>query len=628
MLKSLPFILVVLACSTVAYAQNRSEIEVIADLTDAPRKVIHSHLTIPVHPGPLTLYYPEWIPGEHGPTGPISNLAGLVFTVGETTIPWRRDDVNMYALHLDVPEGATSLGVKLDFLAAADPSGFSAGACTTSTLAVLNWSELVLYPAGPPSSEIVFKPSVRVPEGWEFGTALSRTAADGTLHHFAATSLEMLVDSPVLAGRYFREVPLAPDVTPKHFLDIAADEPEDLAITDEQIKSYSRLVREAGALFASRHYDSYHFLLTLSDSVAHFGLEHHQSSDDRAEARTLVDEDSELLEADLLPHEFTHSWNGKYRRPAGLVTRNYQEPMKGDLLWVYEGLTNYVGDVLAARVGLWTPEQFRAHLALSAATQEYRPGRDWRTLDDTAVAAQTLYDAPRGWDNWRRSVDYYPEGELVWLDVDTIIREQSHGKKTLNDFAAKFYGVGGDTGPKVVPYNLDQLIAALNEIQPYDWAAYFHSKVYTVQPHAPFDGIVRGGYRMEYTSNENEFLRAALRKGGTDTWFGAGFSAGQDGIVSDVRVGSPAYQAGFGPGMKVLAVNGRKLSEDSLRAALNAAKLSPQSTEFIVENDLSYRVLHLDYHNGERFPQLVRDTAHPDLLENILKPLVPSTPQN
>ncbi len=545
-------------------AQTSKAIKLDLDLTDAPRKILHAHLTIPVQPGPVTLEYAQWIPGEHSPSGPIDNFAGLVFTANGQTIPWQRDDVNMYAFRLNVPEGVTEIEASVDFLATAAPSGFSAGASTSPNLAVVAWNEVALYPAGTPSGEIKFTPSIKLPEGWNFGTALLKTGGTGTSAQFEDVSLETLVDSPVLAGKFFKEIALAPEVTPKHFLDMVGDGPEDLNLSDDEIKQFSNLVKETGALYKSRHYDRYHFLFTLSDSVAHFGLEHHQSSDDRVDARNFLDDDLKLINGGLLPHEFTHSWNGKYRRPAGLATPNYQQPMKGELLWVYEGLTEYYGDVLTARSGIWTADQYRDALAVSAAEMDHRPGRTWRDLQDTATAAQTLYSTTNEWDNWRRSVDYYPEGELLWLDVDTTIRKLSGGKHSLDEFAARFLGKGGKTPPEVVPYDFADIVSNLNAVFPYDWAAFLNERLTTKSPHAPLNGIVNGGYQIEYRDTPNEYGRAVeTRDHGVNAWYSLGFATG-DGAIRDVLVGSPAYKAGLGPGMKLVAINGRKASEELL----------------------------------------------------------------
>jgi len=592
------------------------------DVTDAPRKIIHAQLTIPVNPGPLTLLYPKWIPGEHGPTGPIDNLAGIVMTANGQQLSWMRDDINMFAFHVTVPQGVSTLNVKLDFLATAPATGFSAGASTSANLAVLSWNEVVLYPAGISPSEIEVQPAVKLPAGWQYGTALTKTGEENGEIEFAPVSLNMLIDSPLLTGRYFKEIPLAPDVTPKHYLDMAADGPEDLLLSPANLAAFSKLVRETGALYKSRHYESYHFLVTLSDQVSHFGLEHHQSSDDRVDEKTFVDDNLFYLSADLLPHEFTHSWNGKYRRPAGLATGNYEDPMIGNLLWVYEGLTDYLGNVLAARSKIETAAQYRDYLASDAATMDYRPGRTWRDLQDTATAAQTLYETPDAWDNWRRSVDYYPEGDLVWLDVDTTIRKLTHDKKSLNDFLARFEGLGGNTPPKVVPYHFDDVVDGLNDVVPYDWASFLKERLTSKAPHAPLGGTENSGYRLVYTDQPNDYTQARINAYGTmPAWWSIGINVGSDGRISDVLVGSPADKVKLGPGMQIIAVNGRQYTGQLLSDAIRDAKGNSAPIQLIVANTGTFRVIGLDYHDGLRYPHLERVDGTPDYLDEILKPM-------
>jgi predicted metalloprotease with PDZ domain len=619
-----------LICLATAHAQSPSQpspIQLNVDVTDAPRKIIHAVETMAVTPGEHILVYPKWIPGEHGPTGPIDDLTGLVLTANGQQIPWRRDEVDMFAFHINVPAGATELKIKLDFLATASPNGFSSGASTSASLAMLSWNTVVLYPDGANASDVMVTPSAKIPQGWQYGTALTKTNSDSYDLKFETVSLEQLVDSPLLTGRYFREWPLAPEVSPKHYLDVAADGPEDLEIKPDLLAGFNNLVRETGALYKSRHYGSYHFLLTASDQVAHFGLEHHQSSDDRIPEKSFIDPNLSLLIGGLLPHEFTHSWNGKYRRPAGLATPNYQAPMKGDLLWVYEGLTEYLGDVLTARSGIWTPEQYRDALALSAATLDVRPGRTWRDLSDTAVSAQILIDASDGWDNWRRNVDYYPEGELIWLEADTIIHKQSGGKKSINDFCARFHGLGGDTSPKVVPYTFDDVVENLNAVVPYDWATFLHDRITTKQDHAPLGGITNGGWRVAYNDKETQYVSADER-GGVNAWWSLGLRIGDGGKVSDVLVDSLADKAGFGPGMEIVAVNGRAYQDELLKRAIDDAKEgSTQQNkgpiEFIVSNTSYYKVLKIDYHGGQRYPYLEQVKGEKDVLDDILKPMAP-----
>jgi predicted metalloprotease with PDZ domain len=611
------------AFSLPAQTTVSNPIKITADLTDAPRKLIHAHMTIPVTPGPLTLLYAKWIPGEHMPDGPIDNLAGVVITANGQSVRWVRDDVDMYAIHLTVPAGVTELDVKDDFLATAPANGFSAGASTSANLAVLSWNELVLYPAGhKDDSDLYVQPSVILPAGWKYGTALTKTGGDDTHLDFATVSLEQLIDSPLLSGRYFAEFPLAPEVTPKHYLDLASDGPEDLNLSQDTLNGFSNLVRETGACYKSRHYQSYHFLVTASDQVAHFGLEHHQSSDDRVPERTFIDANLLLLSADLLPHEFTHSWNGKYRRPAGLATGNYEDPMKGNLLWVYEGLTNYMGNVLAARSALETAAQYRDYLADDVATLDTRPGRTWRDLQDTATAAQFLYEAGGGWDNWRRSVDYYAEGDLVWLDVDTNIRKLTNDQKSLTDFLGIFEGLGGNTAPKVVPYHFEDVVNALNQVVPYDWAGFLQQRLTSLSPHAPFGGIENGGYKLVYTDQPNEISQAqAAASGSTSAWWSIGINVSSDGHIDDVLVGSVADKAKLGPGMQIVAVNGRQFAGSLLNDAIEGAKGNQDPIELIVVNTGVYRVIGLDYHEGLRYPHLQRVDGTPDYLDEILKPL-------
>ncbi|MDP9050735.1 MAG: M61 family peptidase [Acidobacteriota bacterium] len=640
------FFWALIACAGVAIAQLPAtpQIKLSADLTGAPRKIIHATETLTVTAGPLTLVYPKWIPGEHGPTGPIDDFAGVATSVlgtddkpcvtsGDARVKWKRDPVDMYAFHLTIPDGCASLTIQMDFLATAAATGFSAGASTSENLAMLSWNTIVLYPADTNASDVMVTPSLILPSAWQYGTALDSTGQDMDQLcpratqcrslHFKTVSLERLIDSPVLAGKYFKEIDLAPEVSPKHFLDLAADGPEDLNLSPEHIAAFNRLVRETGALYQSRHYTQYHFLVTLSDSVAHFGLEHHESSDDRVAARTFIDNDQFTLAGSLLPHEFTHSWNGKYRRPAGLATSNYQKPMEGDLLWVYEGLTQYLGDVLAARSGIWTQEQYRGLLAENAANLDNRPGRQWRDLQDTAVFAQVLYEAGGGWGNWRRGTDFYDEGELIWLDVDTTIRKMTNSKKSLNDFVAAFEGLGGNTPPKVVPYTFDDVVAGLNAVAPNDWAAFLRQRLDTNQPHAPLSGIENGGWKLAYAPRPNPWSdKEDTVSGNGNFWFSIGLSVNSAGVLSDVLKGGPSDKAGLAPQMKLVAVNGRTFTPALLKAAVNDAEGDGPAIELIVENTGYYRLIKLDYHGGERYPTLERVTGMPDALDDITQPLV------
>jgi predicted metalloprotease with PDZ domain len=612
-----------------AASAQTAPITLSVDLTDAPRKILHATETIPVQPGPMTLVYPEWIPGEHGPTGPIINQAGFIITTPSgTPVKWERDLVDMYSYHVTVPPNTTQLNIKMDFLATGG-ANFTEGGSTSANLALLSWNTLLVYPlngdiAHTKVSDIMVTPTIKILPDWKFGTALDPIGSDKIgVTFFKTVSLEQLIDSPVLAGRWFREIDLAPEVSPKHYLDLAGDGPEDIALSQQHIDQFSKLVRETGALYQSRHYGSYHFLVTLSDQVAHFGLEHHQSSDDRVPEKTFIDEGSFAEEGDLLPHEFTHSWNGKYRRPAGLATPNYQEPMKGNLLWVYEGLTNYLGDVLAARSGIWSPEVFRDRLATVVADlNDARPGRTWRDLQDTATAAQVLYNAGGPFDNWRRDVDYYSEGDLLWLEIDETIREKSHGKKSLNDFLAAFEGLGGNTPPKVVPYTFEDIVSGLNAVVPNDWATFLRTRLDSNEFHAPeIAGInTLSGYHLTYTEKPN-YWSQLMESDGLNAAYSLGLSVGSAGTVGDVIVGGVADKAGLAPGFQIIAVNGRAFTATLLRAAIDAAKGSGPAINLIVENTGYFKTISIDYHGGERYPQLERVDGVPDRLDTILEPI-------
>jgi predicted metalloprotease with PDZ domain len=605
--------------------QTAAPILLHVDLTDAPRRLLHAHLQIPVNPGPLTLEYPEWIPGDHRPTGPIDNLAGLSFRGNGQELPWRRDDVDMYGLHVEVPPGVSRLEVSLDFLATPGSTGSDMDGATSANMTVLEWNSVILYPAHIPVAQIPITASLTMPPAWKFGTALTVASQLGAEISFTPVSVEHLVDSPLITGKYFREIPLAPEVTPKHYLDVAGEAAADVDLKPEFLASLTQLVRQTGFLYASRHYETYHFLLSLSDTVRGEGLEHHQSSDNGVEEQGFADAKLVMLNADLLPHEFTHSWNGKYRRPAGLATPDYATPMKGDLLWVYEGMTQYWGDVLAARTGLWTPEVYREALAWNAAELDAKSGRTWRNMEDTAISAQVLRGGSSYWANWRRSQDYYPEGELVWLDADTTIRQLTHDTKSLNDFCVKFLAVGGNTPPAVVPYTFDEIVADLNAVVPSDWRGFLAERLNSHAAHAPLAGIDHGGYRLVYATDPTDFEQAVLdHSKRVDAWFSAGLTVSATGLIEDVRMGSPAFQAGLGPGTKLVAVNSRGFSGDVLKQAIRGAKGTGDPIELIVSNDDEFRTVRLDYHDGEKYPRLERVQGETDLLDEILKPLAAS----
>ncbi|HEY4838567.1 MAG TPA: hypothetical protein VIH72_08175 [Candidatus Acidoferrales bacterium] len=605
--------------------QIAGPIQLSVDLSEAPRHIFHAHLIIPASPGALTLAYPKWIPGEHMPDGPISDLAGLKFAAGGKTLVWHRDSVDMYQFHMDVPSGATSVEASLDYLNPVDGNGFSAGPSATSQVSILEWNDVLLYPVGIKSDDLTYVAHLKLPTGWKFGTALTDTHAQGDAIQFGPVSLTTLVDSPVLAGAYFRSIPLATDVQPPHHLDLAGDSAASVDIPAEELDAYNRLVREAGALFGARHYDHYDFLLSLTDHFFPNGLEHHQSSDNRAPERMLLDPDLRESYADLLAHEFTHSWNGKFRRPAGLATPDFGVPMKGDLLWVYEGLTQYIGELLSARAGIRSVEAYREALAATAAYLDHQAGRNWRPLQDTATGAQTLYlITGKAWFSYRRSVDFYDESWLIWLEADTIIRKQSGGKKSLDDFCRSFHGAPS-TGPKLVTYTFDDVVSAMNAITPYDWRTFFRDRLDYIGPHAPLGGITGSGWNLIYNDVPNDHISADERTSGEITMeYSLGANFGRDGAVLDVVPGMPAAESGLAPGMRIQTINGKAWSWDALHDAVRSTKSSAAIIEFVADNDGFSKAYHVNYSGGEKFPHLVRIEGQPDLLSDILKSLTPA----
>jgi predicted metalloprotease with PDZ domain len=610
-----------------AAAQQISE-RLHVDASDAPRNILHSTVMIPVSGGAVTLVYPKWIPGNHRPTGPIQNVTGLHIKAGGQEVEWTRDLVDMWAFHVQAPANARELEASFDTITYAGTRS-----AASSNVLDLNWNQVVMYPANTATDAVQVAASIRLPNGWKFATALQQTPHTGNAGEagFAPVTLTRLVDSPLIAGAHFREFQLGEALGAEHLLDVVAESEDALQLSDAMLAHYKQLVQEATRLFGARHYERYQFLLTLSNNTAHHGLEHHASSDNATAEELFSDANWQDADADLLPHEFTHSWNGKYRRPAGLATADYQEPMKGDLLWVYEGMTDYWGNILAARAGLRTPQQFQEHLAYTAAMLDHRAGRSWRPLQDTATSVQTLFAAPAEWTNWRRSADYYPEGYLIWLEVDTLIRKQTNGQKSLDDFCRLFYGAP-NTPPKVVPYKFEDVVAGLNQIAAYDWAKLLRERLDSKSPHAPLGGIENGGWKLVYSDQKNSTMAASEKNGGgLDLSFSLGMIINKDGNITDVIPGSPAYAAGIGPGMKLAAVNGRKYTKDVLRAALRAAAGGtgggrPQAPKqapiaLLCENAEFFQSYNVDYHGGERYPHLVRDAGQRDFLSDVIKPL-------
>ncbi|MBS0418385.1 MAG: PDZ domain-containing protein [Proteobacteria bacterium] len=616
-----------LASGVTGAAENSAgTAQVEVDARQAPRGIMKVHLTLPAKAGPLTLVYPKWLPGRHGPAGPITDLAGPTFTHDGQPLQWKRDDVDMYAFHVDVPVGVSSLEADFEILTGLRPdgvvNGLEAPRTATDALLVLEWNQVVLYPADSNTDGLRYQARVRLPAGWQAATALSRTGDSGETVVFEPTSLTTLVDSTLIAGRYFQSFELGG--SPAVRLNVAADSATALNLTPEVIGHYKSLVREAAALFGATHYRHYDFLYVLTDQIMPDGLEHHESSDNRSPYRTFLDEDIRRAEAALLAHEYTHSWNGKFRRPEGLATPNYQEPMRAGLLWVYEGLTEYLGNVLATRSGLFTPEEFRGELAHDLAGMQTHAGRASRNLQDTTVAAQLLYVQPRDWAaRLRRQDDFYQESALLWLEADTLIRRLSKGRRSLDDFCRHFYGPPS-TAPEVRAYDLAALVAALNDIQPYDWEGFWRQRLDRHSDAQLNQGVLQSGWKLVFGAGPATMHRAhEADDRDMDARFSLGFYVNEDATLADIIPESPADHAGLSPGDKVIAVNDRKWSQQELRDVLAATTRGSSSVTLLVERGDTIQRVSMSYNGGPREPDLVRVEGTPDLLTAIGQPVIP-----
>ena len=589
------------------------------DLRDVTRGIFRVREVIPVAgPGPLTLYYPQWLPGNHGPRGPINHLAGLEFRANGEPLAWRRDPVNVYAFHLDVPASARSVEARFQFLS--PTAGDQGRIVATPDMLNLQWNTVVLYPAGHYVSRIRVVPSVTLPEGWSFAAALDGAEARDGATQFAETTLETLIDSPMFAGRHYRRVELDPGAAAPVTLNIFADRADQLEASDAQIGSHRALVRQAYRLFGSRHFDRYEFLFALSGRLSGIGLEHHRSSENAVGGGYFIEWDKALDDRDLLAHEVVHSWNGKFRRPADLWTADYNSPMRDSLLWVYEGQTQYWGQVLTARAGLWSREDALGSLAHTAASFDTRVGRAWRALQDTTNDPIVSQRRPQPWRSWQRSEDYYSEGLLIWLDADTLIRERTNNRRSLDDFARAFFGQqNGSWTPST--YAFEDVVAALNRVLPHDWTGFLRARLDAVGGQAPLAGLERGGYRLVYTEERtNYFTQYEANNEVSDFMFSIGAAFNKSNAVTQVQWDGPAFNAGLTVGTQAIAVNGVAFGADALRRAIGAARENRAPIELLVRNGDAFRTLSIAYYDGLRYPRLERIRGAPDLLGTILAP--------
>jgi predicted metalloprotease with PDZ domain len=597
----------------------RGTLRLEVDATDTVRHIFRIHETIPVAgAGPITLLYPRWIPGNHAPTGRIDQVAGLEIRAGGARLNWSRDPVDVYAIHVAVPAGAAALD--LDFQIVTPTDNDQGRVVMTPDMLNLQWNAVALYPAGFYARQIMVEPSLKLPEGWQLATALETASSTGGATTFKPANFDSLVDSPVLAGRNFRRLDLDPGGPVRVSLNVVADRADELEIKPEQLQAHRNLVAQAYKLYGAHHYDHYDFLLALTDTMGGIGLEHHRSSENGTVPNYFTEWDKNADTRDLLPHEYTHSWNGKFRRPADLWTANFNVPMRGSLLWVYEGQTQYWGFVLAARAGLLTKQQALDAIAATAAAYDNRRGREWRPLQDTTNDPIVAMRRPLPWRSWQRAEDYYSEGELVWLDADTLIREMSKGKKSLDDFAHAFLGVN-DGSYEPVTYSFDDVVKTLNAVQPHDWAKFLHARLDAVGEQAPLDGVARGGYKLIYNDTPSDFFKAAeTRRKITDLTYSLGLVIGREARLTDVLWEGPAYQAGLVVGTQIVAVNNVAFDADRMKTIVKESKNAAAPIELIVKNGDRYRTIRLDYHQGLRYPHLERsgDAAAP--LDAILTP--------
>lgn len=592
-------------------------IQLHVDVSDTARRLFRVEQSIAVQPGPLSLLYPEWLPGNHAPRGPVEALAGLRIEARGQPLAWSRDPLDMYRFRLQVPEGASELKVRFDY---ASPMLREQGRIVaTPEMVGLQWNAVLLYPEADAKSLMV-EPSITLPEGWQQASALRPVGQDGRAIRFEPVDLDTLIDSPLFAGRHFRQFVLEHSRQPVR-LNVVADSASQLDAKPEQIAAHVRLVAEADRLFRSRHFERYDFLLALSDAMTGIGLEHHRSSENAVAPNYFTDWDKAAAVRSLLPHEYVHSWNGKFRRPADQVVVNHNTPLRNSLLWVYEGQTTYWGNVLAARSGLWTPEFYRDALAHIVATQELaRPGRLWRPLIDTTNQPILTPRRPLSWTSWQRTEDYYTEGALIWLDIDTRLRELTREKRSLDDFAAAFFGVE-DGRVEALPFTFEDVVATLKTIAPHDWAGFLDEKLNHTGGQAPLAGLARSGWKLAFGPEPTAFTKSnEERNKNKDFSWSLGIVVGKDGALEDVLWGSPAFDAGLSKGDSLVAVNGRSYSADFLKQALVDAQREARPVELLLKNLDRWRRVTIDYRGGPRYPRLERLEGTPDRLAAILKP--------
>lgn len=585
------------------------------DATDVQRAIFTVRQTIPVDsPGRLMLRYPEWLPGKHAPRGMISAIAGLSFSGGGQPLAWRRDPADVFAFHVDVPAGVRQVEARFQFLS---PTRNSEGRVVmTPAMLNLQWEQVSLYPAGYPTRAIRVQPAVTLPAGWTGIAALDGAQAQGNRIRYATTDYETLVDSPMFAGAYYRRWDLGHDVA----LNVVADEARFLEAQPQHIAVHRALVEETVLLFGHRPFDRYEFLLALTDELGGIGLEHHRSSENSRAPDYFLRWDSKGSERGLLPHELVHSWNGKYRRPAGLATPDFSVPMDPRLLWLYEGQTSFWDLVLAARSGMQSREMVLGEWARYAATYASQPGREWRSVEDTTLDPIIAARRPRSFPGATRTEDYYNEGSLVWLDVDMTLRALTRGRSGLDDFARIFFaGREGDRG--VSTYSFADVVEVLNALVPHDWAGFLSGRINEPGQPAPLGGIERGGYRLVFRDYPNAFdAERARETRALDLSWSLGATVDAGGVVTSVQFDGPMFDQGVTGGARILAVNGVSYTAERMEAAIRAATDRRTPIALLVERNGRYRSIAPAWTGGLRYPHLERVGNDAVAIDRLLDP--------
>lgn len=593
----------------------------VVDATDTDRRIIRVRQTIPAAgAGPMVLLYPKFLPGNHAPTGPIQLLAGLQVSAHGQRIEWVRDPLDPYAFHIEVPAGAQDIEVAFDFLSQNSPSQWRV--MMTPEMLNLQFEKLLLYPAGYTHDNISVQTTVRLPGGWNYGVALDTESFTDDQAVFAPISVEMLADSPLFAGANYRLFDLDPGGRTPVNLHVVADEASELEAVEARLEPFRNLVAQADRLYGVRPFDRYEFLVAATSRLGGVGLEHHRSSENTVSADFFSSWNTASYgNRELLPHEYAHSWNGKSRRPADQLMPNLNVPTQNSLLWMYEGQTQYWGAVLAARSELVPRDQALANLAWTAAFYQAQRGREWRALQDTVNQNLLGYRSSTPWSTWSRTGgDYYREALLMWLDADTLIREATRDRRSLDDFARVFFGVE-DGSWEPVPYTFDDVVAALNEAHPHDWAGFLRARLDTVGPDAaaPLDGLARGGYRLTFVEEPDAAYKRVQPDWGRDFLHSLGFTLSASNSITNVLWDSPAFEAGLTTGWEIVAVNDAAASAERLRRAVTAAKDSGP-IRLIARNGDRFRTVEIPYTGGLRYPALERIEGTRDRLGDILTP--------